>query len=102
MIIRNANKAAHGFIGFVREMWYNYRQEFAFGLVLSALTFLSFWLGQYIPEHIFEHYINPIECVATVTVCLIGVFFRFRHPINYTCHAPYIPIRGLCVVSAKV
>ena len=79
MIIRNANKSAHGFIGFVREMWYNYRQEFVFGLVLSALTFLSFWLGQYIPEHIFELYINPIEYIATVTVCLIGGFFMLRH-----------------------
>ena len=63
----------------IREIWYNYKSEVIFGAVLLALTVLSFWLGAFIPERIFEVYINPFEYIATIAVCLFGALLLFLH-----------------------
>ena len=50
-----------------------------FGLVLLALMVLSFWLGTYIPEDIFESFINPFEYSATACICFFGCWVMVRH-----------------------
>lgn len=64
---------------FFRNLWFEYRSELYFGLILSVMTVLSYWLGAFIPEDIFERYINPIQYVATVTVCFYGAWAVYRH-----------------------
>ena len=63
----------------VREIWLDYRSEVIFGLVLIVLTVLSYWFASFIPEQIFEDYINPIEYIATITVCFFGALLLFLH-----------------------
>ena len=45
----------------IRNLWFNYRSEVFFGVVLFTLTVLSYWLGAFIPESVFENYVNPTE-----------------------------------------
>ena len=63
----------------VRDIWLEYRSEVIFGLVLIVLTVLSYWFASFIPEQIFEDYINPIEYISTFTVCLFGAFLLLSH-----------------------
>ena len=63
----------------VRDIWLEYRSEVIFGLVLIVLTVLSYWFASFIPEQIFEDYINPIEYISTSTVCLFGAFLLLSH-----------------------
>ncbi len=63
----------------IRDIWYNYKSEVLFGLVLLSLTVLSYWLATFIPESVFENYINPFEYVSTIAVCFFGAFLLFRH-----------------------
>ena len=63
----------------LRNWWYDFRGEIIFGAVLIGLAALSFWLATYIPDEIFEIYINPTENMATATVCFFGAWILFRH-----------------------
>lgn len=63
----------------MRDIWLDYKSEVLFGLVLLGLVMLSFWLGTFIPERIFEEYINPFEYVATMAVCFFGALLLFLH-----------------------
>lgn len=58
-------------------LWFDYKQEVIFGLVLSAVTILSYWLGTFMPEDVFENYINPVEYIGTATVCFFGAAVLF-------------------------
>lgn len=62
-----------------RHLWLDYRSEFFFGAVLGVLVVFSYWAASYIPESIFETFINPVQCVVLITVCLYGAFLMFRH-----------------------
>ena len=63
----------------LHEIWEEYRSEFWFGLGLLCLTVLSYWLGSYIPESVFENTINPMEYIGTFTVCFWGAYMSFAH-----------------------
>ena len=63
----------------IRDIWLDYKSEVLFGLVLLGLVMLSFWLGTFIPERIFEEYINPFEYIATIAVCFFGALLLFLH-----------------------
>ena len=63
----------------IRDIWLDYKSEVLFGLVLLGLVMLSFWLSVFIPERIFEEYINPFEYIATIAVCFFGAFLLFLH-----------------------
>ena len=62
-----------------REIWYNYRSEVVFFIVLSAIVALSTYLSQFIPEAVFDNTITPILITATVATALIGVLLMRRH-----------------------
>ena len=61
-----------------REIWYNYRSEVVFFIVLSAIVALSTYLSQFIPETVFDNTITPILITATVATALIGVLLMYR------------------------
>ena len=61
-----------------REIWYNYRSEVVFFIVLSAIVALSTYLSQFIPETVFDNTITPILITATVATALIGVLLMHR------------------------
>lgn len=63
----------------MRDIWLDYKSEVLFGLVLLGLVMLSFWLGTFIPERIFEEYINPFEYIAAIAVCFFGALLLFLH-----------------------
>ena len=63
----------------IREIWFDYKSEVLFGLVLVLLVGLSYWLGTFIPERIFEVYINSFEYISTIAVCLFGSLLLFLH-----------------------
>ena len=63
----------------LREFWLDYRSEVIFGVVLITTVVLSYWLGAYIPEDVFEHIINPIQYVLSVFACLGGAYIMLRH-----------------------
>ena len=63
----------------IQDIWYNYKSEVFFGLGLILLTVLSYWLGTFIPEEVFESYINPIEYICTIAVCFFGAFLLYLH-----------------------
>ena len=63
----------------IRNLWYNYKSEFIFITVLTALVVLSYWLATFIPELLFERYINPIEYICTIVVCFFGAWLVWRH-----------------------
>lgn len=61
-----------------REIWYNYRSEVFFFLILSAIVALSTWLSQWIPDEVFDNTITPILITATVTVATVGTWVLHR------------------------
>ena len=63
----------------VRYIWQDYKGEVIFASLLSVLVVLSFWLASFIPEWIFEVYINPFEYISTIAVCLFGALLLFLH-----------------------
>lgn len=62
-----------------REFWLEYRSEVFFALVLSAMMVCSYWAASFIPEEVFDRYINPVQYIATVTVCFYGAWVVYRH-----------------------
>ena len=62
-----------------REIWYIYRSEVVFFIVLSAIVALSTYLSQFIPEAVFDNTITPILITATVATALIGVLLMRRY-----------------------
>ena len=63
----------------IRNLWFNYRSEVFFGVVLFTLTVLSYWLGAFIPESVFENYVNPTEYICISVISLFGAALLFVH-----------------------
>ena len=63
----------------IRNLWFNYRSEVFFGVVLFTLTVLSYWLGAFIPESVFENYVNPTEYICISAISLFGAALLFVH-----------------------
>ncbi len=63
----------------IHNLWLEYKSEFVFGVVLILLTVLSYWLGTFIPEPVFENYINPIQYISTSAVCFFGALLLLTH-----------------------
>ena len=63
----------------IHTLWLEYKSEVVFGVVLILLTVLSYWLGTFIPEPIFENYINPIQYIVTSAVCFFGAYLLLTH-----------------------
>ena len=60
-------------------MWYNYKSEVVFFLILSVCVALSHWLSHYIPTELFDDVLAPLQNAVTTAICLFGAYVLFRH-----------------------
>ncbi len=63
----------------IRDIWLDYKAEFGFGFILLGVIVLSAWLSRYIPEEVFDEYINPAMSVAFAAVCFYGAVLCLIH-----------------------
>ena len=63
----------------IRDFYYEYRAEVAFGLVLSALVVLSYVLSPLIPFDTYRTIIMPVQYTAIITFCAGNAYFFFKH-----------------------
>ena len=63
----------------IRDIWYNYKSEVFFGLVLLVLTALSHQMARFIPVALFDGVITAVQNACTITVCLFGAVLMFVH-----------------------
>ena len=63
----------------IQNLWYTYKSEVIFGLVLSAMLVASAWLSHLIPEGIFDRFINPALSVAFAELCFFGGWLCIKH-----------------------
>lgn len=64
----------------IRDLWYNYRSEIFFFLILSTCVALSTYLSRFLPDEVFDNTITPILITATVVTSFLGAWVLFRHP----------------------
>ena len=63
-------------------LWYDYKSEFFFGLVLLVLLFASTFLSRLIPEDFFDNFLNPALSLAFAVLCFFGAALCLRHLEN--------------------
>lgn len=63
----------------IRDLWYNYKSEVVFFLILSSCVALGHYLSRYIPTELFDDVLAPLQNAATTAVCLFGAYVLFRH-----------------------
>lgn len=63
----------------INNLWYNYKSEILFFLVLSLCAVLSHWLARFIPVDLFDGVITAVQNACTITVCLFGAILMFIH-----------------------
>ena len=63
----------------VRNIWYNYKSEVLFGVVMVALTVLSTYLSRFIPDNIYDTILTPAFNVGTFTAAFACMWIIFRH-----------------------
>ena len=63
----------------LHDIWLDYKAEFGFGFILIGVIVLSAWLSRYIPEEVFDEYINPAMSVAFAAICFYGAVLCFIH-----------------------
>ena len=62
-----------------RYLWYNYKSEVGFGLVLLVLIVASTFLSRLIPTDFFDSFLNPALSFAFGIVCVFGATLCLRH-----------------------
>ena len=63
----------------LRRLYYDYRSELVFIIILTALVVVSFCLSPYIPVDVFEDIISPLQMACIITVCIFGGWTMLRH-----------------------
>ena len=63
----------------LHDIWLDYKAEFGFGFILIGVIVLSAWLSRYIPEEVFDVYINPAMSVAFAAICFYGAVLCLIH-----------------------
>jgi len=63
----------------ILDLWYNYKSEVIFGLVMLAVVALSTYLSQFIPVPIYDHVLTPAFNVGTITAAFACAWIVFRH-----------------------
>jgi AraC-like DNA-binding protein len=63
----------------LHNLWYNYKSEVIFGVVMVAIVALSTYLSRYIPDDVYDNILTPVFNVCTCTVAFGGAWFIFRH-----------------------
>ena len=65
-----------------RYIWYNYKSEVIFGVVIVAIVVLSSYLAQFIPDAIYDNVLTPVFNVGTFTAAFACAWIVFRHLEN--------------------
>ena len=66
----------------VQYLWYNYKSEMIFGLVLLPVLIASTFLSRLISEDFFDNFLNPALSLAFAVLCFFGAAQCFRHLEN--------------------
>ncbi|MBQ7698620.1 MAG: helix-turn-helix transcriptional regulator, partial [Paludibacteraceae bacterium] len=65
-----------------RYLWYNYKSEVGFGLVLLPVLIASTFLSRLIPADFFDSFLNPALSLAFAVLCFFGAAQCLRHLEN--------------------
>ena len=65
-----------------RYLWYNYKSEAGFGLVLLPVLIASTFLSRLIPADFFDSFLNPALSLAFAVLCFFGAAQCLRHLEN--------------------
>ena len=65
-----------------RYLWYNYKSEIIFGLVLLPVLIASTFLSRLIPADFFDSFLNPALSLAFAVLCFFGAAQCLRHLEN--------------------
>ena len=65
-----------------RYLWYNYKSEIIFGLVLLPVLIASTFLSRLISEDFFDNFLNPALSLAFAVLCFFGAAQCLRHLEN--------------------
>ena len=64
----------------VKYIWTEYRAEVRFGLAVSAVIALSYWVtGRLIPSQLTERWFWPILNACMAMLCIFGAWLCFKH-----------------------
>ena len=67
----------------IRNLWYNYKSEILFFLILSVSTVFSHWLAWLLmPMDLFDGVITAMQNACTSTICIFGAILIFVHSEN--------------------
>ena len=66
----------------LQYLWYNYKSEVFFGLVLMAVLIASTFLSRLISEDFFDNFLNPALSLAFAVLCFFGAAQCLRHLEN--------------------
>ena len=63
----------------IRQLYYDYRSELVFGLVLCVLLVVSYWLATFIPEDMYTYTIDPAFTLSMTVGCFWCGWLMLRH-----------------------
>ncbi len=66
----------------LQYLWYNYKSEIIFGLVLLPVLIASTFLSRLISEDFFDNFLNPALSLAFAVLCFFGAALCLRHLEN--------------------
>ena len=65
---------------FLKHIWFDYRAELEFGVMVTAVLMLSYWAtGVVIPAELSEHWLWPLLNACIATLCFFGAWLCFKH-----------------------
>ncbi len=62
-----------------KNIWFDYKSEVIFGVVMVAVVVLSSYLAQFIPDDIYDRVLTPTFNVGTFTAAFACAWITFRH-----------------------
>ena len=66
----------------ISNLWYNYKSEVIFGIVMVAIVVLSTYLSRFIPDDVYDNVLTPVFNIGTFMVAFVGAWLIFRHSEN--------------------
>ena len=66
----------------LQYLWYNYKSEIIFGLVLLPVLIASTFLSRLISEDFFDNFLNPALSLAFAVLCFFGATLCLKHLEN--------------------
>ena len=65
---------------YLNHLWIDYRAEWGFGLAVSVVLVLSYWVASMlIPGELSEHWLWPLLNACIATLCFFGAWLCFKH-----------------------